>query len=102
MLVVPFGHGTRVLGAAQPAFTRSSGARTKGTRPETNQLKNRQEFLQFVRRNLHPVILKLLALELQEPCVDVLAQSFVQELGVLSLPYSLTKVAGQVLYAEPL
>ena len=46
---------------------------------KAEQLKNRQVLLELVRRYLHPVVLPLLALDVEEPGEDVLAQSFVQE-----------------------
>src|SRR5829696_1751217 len=62
-----------------------------------NSLKNRQELLDLVWRDLLPVLLELRALDLQEPRVDVLTQSLLQELGTLDLPDRFAEVDGQCL-----
>jgi hypothetical protein len=77
---------------------RDRGAATKPRpcpRACYQQLQDRQEFLDLVRCHLHAVGLELLALELEEAGVGVLAERLVQELGVLGLLDRLSKVGGQ-------
>src|SRR5215217_4039137 len=50
---------------------------------KSRKLKNRQEVLDLVRGDLHPVVLELPALDLQKPRVDVLSEGLLQQLRLL-------------------
>jgi SAM-dependent methyltransferase len=77
----PVGGSAPRLRRPGPSALEKGRGRSRAPRdPSIRNLQNGQELLQLVGGNLHAVVLELLALELQQARVGVLAEGLVQEL----------------------